>query len=584
VSYPFAVVFFVSITTAWAQVGASGAAGAIPSIQLRPGDPASGPPSQAQQQMPQQQQQTPATFEGSVVNAITGEPLKRANLILMPMQPGPNAATPYSTVSDANGHFAMSNIAPGSYRLMADRTGYVRTDYGSSGPGRPGTALTFAAGQAMKEIAVRMQPHAVIAGRVLDEDGDPLAGVQVQALSQRYVQGRKQLMPSSSSSTNDLGEYRIFGLAPGKYYVNAVYRSNTMAMGTVDRTANPNSTIQDEGYAPTYYPGTHDTTSAVPVPVAAGQPLTNVDFTLRRTRTVRVKGKIRGPNSQGRSMVMLLQQNDVVGMGSRNMSTTQGADGAFEIRGVTPGAYTLVAQQSDQNVQYIGRLPLNVGNSNIENIELVVSPGMPVTGRVRVEGDTQVNLGTVMISLQPKEFGPFGGAGSSMVNPDGTFSIPNVSPNTYRINAGMRGSQPVYVKSVQVGEQYVPSRELSISEGAAPPITVVLSAATAQVSGQVTADSAKSNTGALVVLIPAADKRDQVELFRTATTDQYGKFTLKAIAPGEYTVYAWDQVEPGAWLDPEFLAKFETKGKSVTVKDNESATADIPLLKMDDGQ
>ena len=202
--------------------------------------PGAVPPGQQtpnQQQPPQQQkEEPPASLEGQVANAITGEPLKKVMLILTPNQQRPDS-TPYSTTSDASGHFAMANIAPGSYRLASERTGFVRGAYGSPGPMRPGTTLTLSSGQELKLSIFKLQPHGVISGRVLDEDGEPVANVQIQAMTHRYVQGRRQLMPMGGASTNDLGEYRVFGLAPGRYILTANYRIQFMGAMAADGTA-----------------------------------------------------------------------------------------------------------------------------------------------------------------------------------------------------------------------------------------------------------------------------------------------------------------------------------------------------------
>jgi protocatechuate 3,4-dioxygenase beta subunit len=488
----------------------------------------------------------------------------------------------FSTMTDASGRFAMTNIAPGSYRMVGERTGFVHTTYGSRGPSLPGPPLTLGPGQALKEIMFRLPPHAVIAGRVLDEDGEPLSNVQVQAMSPRYINGRRQLLPSSMGSTNDLGEYRIFGLTSGKYFVNAVYRSGGLSSSAVDRSANPAAAVPDEGYAPTFYPGATDASSAVPLEVASGKPVTNIDFTLRRVRTYRIRGKVRGPMDSRRSMVFLMEQNDTYMLNSRPVSNAQGPDGSFEIRGVTPGSYYVVGQQSDANGQYIGRVALNIGHSNVDDIQIVVSPAPSVTGQIRLEGDAQINPALVVVNLRAKEMNPFGNSGSALVNADGTFTVRNVSPNTYRVTAASRGGQQFYVKSVKAGEQDLPDGELVIGDGAAPAITLVLSTAMAQVSGQVTADGGSASQGATVVLMPSSPKL--ADMSRVATADQNGKFNLMSVPPGEYTMYAWDEVESGAWQDPEFLAKFENKGKKIVLKEKENVTIEAALLKVETAQ
>lgn len=547
-----------------------------------------GPPGAPARRLPQlspqaepAKPQTPASIEGQVLNASTGEPLRKANVTLMPSQPAPESG-PSSTSTDANGQFSMTGVAPGTYRLMASRNGFVGSEFGSRGPMRPGTAITISPGQALKQVAVKLQPHAVIAGRIVDEDGEPLAYTQVQAMMHRYQQGKRQLMPAGNSQTNDLGEYRIFGLAPGRYYLSATHRSQAMSVAAVTRPGGANANLPDEGYAPTYYPGTNDATAAAVVHVAAGAPLSNMDIKLRRMPTIRIRGTILRASTlmSSRSMLMLLpREASSFGFGDRNMGVVQGRDGKFEMRGVTPGAYYLVAQYFDGNERFFARIPVDAGTTHIDGLEIDLKPGMEITGRVKVEGmDPPHNLAQVNIGLQPKTFTPMSGGASVRPKEDGSFVLRNVTPDEYRVS--VFGGSGLYVKSVQAGQQETLNGEVNVIDGAPPVLTVVLSAAGAQLSGQVTAEKDVSAEGGMVVLVP--EKRDQQQLYRMASLDQYGKFNLKSIPPGDYTLYAWDNVEPGAWQDPEFLARFENKGKKVSVKEKDNVTADLKLLKVED--
>ena len=573
---------FIGIVLLMVPLGASQVGGVI-SAQPGTAGTSTNRPQQPAPEAGPVKEQPPASIEGQIMNAITGEPIKRATLVLVPTnQPRPDAS-PSMTMSDANGHFAMTNVAPGSYMLTAQRTGYVSANYGARDAMRPGTAITLAPSQALKEIAFRLQPHAVLSGRILDEDGEPMANVQVQVLTPRYMQGKKQLMPLGSGSTNDLGEYRIFGLASGKYYVSATYQSMGMGYMAIDRSANANR--MDEGYAPTYYPGSNDFSAAVAVPVAAGRPVSNIDMKLTRVRTVRVKGKVTNPPGvgPGRTMVMLTPRDSAgFNMFSRNMAAPQGKDGKFEIRGVTPGAYNLVAQYFDGSTRYASRIPVNVGNGNVEDVDVTLQPGQEISGIVRIEGETESKLGSLNVMLQPKDFGPMMGGGSSRINDDGSFTMKNLTPDTYR--AAIFGGQNLYTKSIYVGQQEAKNGEVTVPEGTAPTITLVLSAAGGQVSGSVKAEKEGATRGAMVVLVPSAEHRDDPQHFKFGSPDQYGKFSLTAIPPGDYTLYAWDNVETGAWQDPEFLARFQNKGKSLSIKEKDSVTAELELLKVEEGQ
>lgn len=546
-----------------------------PSIRLRPGTPQSVSP-QPEQQVP------PGGIEGQVVNAATGEPVRKVALVLMPTQSRQGPGGGYSTTTDANGQFSMKDVKPGTYVLMGERTGFVRSSYGARSQMQQGSPITIASGQVVKAISFRLQPHAVISGRILDEDGEPLAHVQVQATSRRYLQGRRQLVPSGAGSTNDLGEFRIFGLAPGRYYVSAIHRSN-MAYGPMARPMAGNPQVPEEDYAPTYYPGMTDPSGAVPISIAAGQPVGNIDMKLVKTHTVRVRGHVTGGAGRGRTMVMLSPRDSMMGMFDRNLSSAQGADGKFEIRGVTPGSYWLTAQSSDDGNRYVARVPVNVGNANVENIEVTLKPGMEITGAISAEGQTKIELAQVNISLQPKEFAPMMGGTSAQVKGDGTFVIRNIFPDTYRVTA-FAGGQSFYVKSVLAGQQEAPKGEVTIVDGAPPALTIVVSSAAAQISGAVLNEKKEPALGSTAVLIPSADRRDQQQYYKTATVDQNGTFNFSGVAPGDYTLLAWQNVEAGAWQDPEFLARFETKGKTLHVKENDVLTAELEALNADSGQ
>src|SRR5207237_2109676 len=171
-----------------------------------------------------------SALDGQVVNATTGQPLGKAALTLRRVdgRPGPpgvgGAARSYSATSDTSGRFNIPGIEPGKYRLSATRTGFVALEYGARDYAQGGTTLALDPRQRMGDVTVRMTPNGVITGHVVDEDREPVAFLQVQAMRYRYSQGRKQLVPFGSANTNDIGEYRIFGLPPGRYYISVSAR------------------------------------------------------------------------------------------------------------------------------------------------------------------------------------------------------------------------------------------------------------------------------------------------------------------------------------------------------------------------
>ena len=223
------------------------------------------------------------SVSGQVSNAATGEPVRRALVSLrrIDMSPGvTNIQVSNTGSTDAAGQFAIAGIAPGKYRLSAERSGFITTQYGARGPNKPGTLLTLEAGQKSSDLAMRLTPQGVIAGRVLDEEGEPVANVDVQVLRQQYMQGRKQMARTGGATTNDLGEYRVFGLPPGRYYVSANSRQNPMLVPGEDE------------YVTTFFPRTTDPAAAAPMDVAPGAQLRNIDIPLAKMHTVTVRGHV----------------------------------------------------------------------------------------------------------------------------------------------------------------------------------------------------------------------------------------------------------------------------------------------------
>ena len=519
-------------------------------------------------------------IEGRVFSAATGEPVKRASLILRRTDLTPNSGglpVSYSTASDTGGGFAMKDIEPGKYRLSVSRTGFVNTEYGARGPQRPGTTLSLSAGQHMQEVIFRLTPHAVIIGRVVDEGGEPLAYVQVQAMRYRYLQGRKQLMSSGGAGSNDLGEYRMFGIPPGRYYLSATYRANMMFEATVDRSA---AQPADEDYVPTYYPGSTDASSATAVDVAAGAQVRGIDFTLSKTRTVHIKGRVINSTGTGRKQATLfLTPRDQMGMFNMNRPFSTDSTGAFEVRGLAPGAYSLTASIYDGDRSMSMRQPVEAG-ANIDNLVVTMQPGFELSGQIRVDGEAKISLSDVRVNLRTKDPSAmmFAPASNGRVKEDGAFTLSNVTMDHFNITVyGLPDG--FYVKSIRKGDDDVLASGLDVSKGPTGAIDIVLSPKAGQVEGSVQNDKQQPATGATVVLIPQEKERaDQMAYYKTVTSDQYGRFAIKSVDPGEYKVYAWEDLEAGAYMDPDFMKPFDGRGESVTIRESSKESLQLNLI------
>ena len=521
-------------------------------------------------------------MEGLVVKATTGEPLKKAWVMLGNVE---SRQPSYVTSTDSSGRFVLKEVEPGHYRLWVERSGYVPQEYGQRGVHRAGTILTLESGQSLRDIILRLVPTSAIAGRVYDEEGEPTAGVRVQALRYGYEGGHRQFMQAAGAVTNDLGEYRLYGLAPGRYYVSATYTPPIRKLGVTGAraTGHTDEPAPKEGYAPIYYPGTSQLGGAVPIELRAGQEVGRLDLTLLPTLTVRVRGRvlnaITGRPGRGAIVWLVPRDSGVRESPFRMQTIVENAQGTFEIRGVTPGSYVLSAYWMEEGEVYRARQTFNVGDSDLDGVNLVLVPGVELRGRIRTEGNPQMKLTDLRVLLQPRD-DPETGTASATVKSDGTFVLKNVASDVYDLTL-VGTPEDFYLKAARLGSENVVEAGLYLSRARQPgALELVLSSAGGRIDGIVLSEQQRFG-GALVVLVPEARRRGLTCLYKTTTTDQYGHFTLRGIAPADYKLFAWEEIEAGAYQDADFLQQYEDRGESLRVVDAGRYSIQLKLIPAD---
>ena len=522
------------------------------------------------------------SISGVVVDASGGEPLSKARIFLRKPE---SRSQPQVTKSGPDGKFLLANIEPGRYRLSVQRNRYSRQEYGQRGPNRPGTTLTLQPGQDLRGVVFRLVRAGVIAGRIIDEDNEPMANVRIEAMGFRYFQGKRQLVPVGRASTDDLGEYRVFGLAARRYWLRANYRSAFGRWGIVNIGVML-SGQQSQEYIPTYYPGVYESDHAIPIDVTPGSEILGIDIKMRPARTVRIAGSVfnRVTGRPARqAMVMLIPRGSSRFTFSNSKRTfMRDADGKFEIQGVTPGEYTLVARFFDPSERLGGRRALTVGDRDLDDIRLVVRPGISLPGEIRVEGDAEVDFPELQVFLRPREVTMMGG-GSGNVKQEGDFVLENVFQDVYDVNVS-GAPEDFYLKAAQLGDEEAleDGLDLTAAETAPGTLELLLSPNGGRVEGVVLNDEDQPFSGAQVVLVPGAPRRKMRHLFKTATSDQNGAFSLPGIAPGQYKIFAWEAVEQGAWQDNDFLRDYEKESEDFEVEENDALTFELGLIPSED--
>src|SRR6266853_2997864 len=194
-------------------------------------------------------------IEGVVLSDFDGSPLRRARVTLEALEAG---LTSITVEADDKGAFAIRNIAAGEYSLVARRDGYLDTSVSLRGALRMPRSFTLGTDQKLTDITFRLRPWATLSGKIRYDDGDPAVGVRVELYRETHLRGRSQFRLAASTPTNDRGEYRVYGLAPGAYYVAA---ASERAASSGDREEQDRADAQGRelpvfGYSTTFYPDT----------------------------------------------------------------------------------------------------------------------------------------------------------------------------------------------------------------------------------------------------------------------------------------------------------------------------------------
>jgi hypothetical protein len=514
---------------------------------------------------PSSEGQRKATLSGRVLNAATGEPIRKAHLALNKPERGDGDEGPAPIVtatSSTDGYFFFEGIEPGSYRLAAQRNGFAATEYGAAGDDRVGATLTLATDQKL-DISLKMVPLCVIAGRVFDGDGDAVPNATVSAIRIFYAGGKRQIERHNRVRTNDLGEYRLYDLPAGRYYL----------AGAIPSFAPAASQPADEDAGLIYYQNATDLASATPLELAAGSVLNNIDMMATRTRRLTISGSVLNAPAGSSVMVYLMPRDSALPLKFiRQDAEYHDETGKFEIRGVAPGVYTLVANAAGAVRKFAARQQLAVSGTDVQDVMLPLSPGVDLRGHLSIEGQVTPGLSHIGVTLQSRDEG---NAGANPVAADGSFTVTNVLQNTYTLS--LSGLPPsFYIKSVRVGEQEFAPFEVDLTRGVAGALNIVVSAGAGQVAGLVMNDKQQPATSAVVVLIPA--QRQRGDLYKSTTTNSTGGFSLRGVTPGDYKLFAWQGTDTGAYQDPEFLKRFEDQGEPVSLGENGSRSVQLRVI------
>jgi hypothetical protein len=521
---------------------------------------------------------TVCSVSGLVVKLEGNVPLPSSTIRLQSID---DHTRTFSGVTDLGGRFEIKGIDAGRYRLRVVRNGYVTQEYGQRTPDETGAVLALSPGQDLKDLLFRLLPAAVISGRVQNENGDLLPWVRVSALRATYLRGRRTLSNEITVVTNDLGEYRLFGLRPGRYFISAIYRPGQRLEPGEDDEDAPGA--GKSGYVQTYYPNSTDPAKGIAITIRTGDEISSTDFLLEPTTVYSIRGHVNYYNSGAKrnaANVILMLEPRSTGLGwsvPPRQSLVDKPDGAFEIQSVLPGAYTLTAFWFDDGRRYQARQSLDITSIDTEGLQLNLLPGMDIRGMVNWDPKPSLDRDPLTVSVRPVGTAFQYGA-QARVAANGIFTLRDTSEGLYRILT-FGQSQDCYLKSVGYAGMEVSGDEFNVIRGTQAILEVTISSRGAHIQGMVKEADGLPAAGVTVVLVPDEAHRNEFHLFKQTNTDRYGRFDIRGIAPGDYKLFSWDQVEQSVWEDPEFLKPFESKGESISLQEGEAKSTELVAIR-----
>jgi hypothetical protein len=497
--------------------------------------------------------------EGYVVREGTNPPMPLPNARLELAWIGES----FVARTDASGKFVFSDLPAARFRLSVTKDGYLRREYRAAASAMPGVAIDLKAGQTLKDIVFFMEPAPTLSGMIRDPQGGPVSNILVQALRRAYdTRGNRVLVLAASTRTDDRGEYRLYWLDPGEYFVSA------------ERPSIAASKDSGSPFPPTYFPGFAESEDARPIFLELnGREVGGMDFSMsdRPFGKLRVEVMSRASFRPPDADVSLVRPE---GGASGARYGGRAREGSLILDRVAPGAYIISASAGGETAARRIRI-----RNEDQLVRLTISSGVVLNGSVFNSEGLPMNLRGARISVFDADpaLPEIPAVG---VSADNRFSIPGVQPGNYSLAvSGL--PEDLYVKSAHISNVDAGARPVLVTGlSDAVDVRVTIGLDGGRVGGAVFDAQDRPFPGAQVVLVPESESRFRFDRYRRAVSGEDGTFALRGIAPGEYKLYAWDSIESNAELNAEYMRAYENLGTPVRIAPGENPAVPLRLLRI----
>jgi uncharacterized protein (DUF2141 family) len=473
--------------------------------------------------------------------------------------------------TDSSGRFIFSALPPGRYRLRVTKDGFVRQEYPHSAMDAPGIPIELGVGQQIRNVVFKLDTAPTISGVIRDQSNSVVAGVVVQALRRGFnARGSRSVTLVASARTDDRGAYRLYWLDPGEYVIGAFPEA---------------SPDQPSGRSngPTYFPGFAELGDARVIRMDT-RDANGIDFRLVQHDPTTVYGSTISvtTNSVVAAQITLIPPEDSGGV-AQYQGQSRLPEGGYSIRGVVAGTYIFSAKTAMESfaTRIIVRPPTPFTTPNLRvNAEL--NPGVEVPGRALFTSETAIDIRRARVELTETQLS-LPDPEPAAIAQDGRFVFKAVQPGVYALNvADLPGD--LYLRAAfQAGADVL---EKLIPIGWGPqnmlgPLEIQIGTDGSHMTGSVVNRANAPSAGALITLVPEGDARLSPDRYRAAISGSDGSFRLQGIAPGDYRLFAWEDLEPNAYLNVEFMRAYLDLGTPLRIAPKQSATVSIRLIESD---
>jgi hypothetical protein len=496
-----------------------------------------------------------ASIRGRVVAADSNQPLRNARVTLT----GDSSTPPAFTGND--GRFSFAGLPPGRYTISARKAGYASTTYGQRRPDSPPLPIDLGAGDLFQNCELRMPRSAAISGRITDEQGDPIELANVVALRVTPRVRFATAVPAATATTDDLGEYRLGGLAAGTYVVTAA----TPRPGPAQKRS--------------YYPGVPARVQAQSIVLLAGEERSSTDFTVSPGSLARLTIAFTDPKGEPANAIA------VVFNASLNERGANGAPvvGTVVTMPLEPGDWTIFAR-SPEGLTGFARVSMGTGDTSVS---MPLTRGGRITGRV-VGKDAPLPRDAALYvealpDLSAEGFmAPPTPAWSARVSDTASFEVSELlGPRRLTVRPAIPSGWWFVTAILHEGRDLL-DQTLDFKGGEVlSGVQVVVSNRGGAIDGTAVGADGTPAVDYFVLVFPedTSSPARVRRLMRLTRPNQNGRFTIAHAVPGNYLAVALADVDPAVALfpDPEYFDRLRARASPVTVADRQTASLTLTL-------